>query len=178
LTDVTASASTTINNCAGGLIAPTQTSCEAFAGGNRIAEPFIGASLRSGKISNVSPGVIFYYTKLTVGAGTYTVLQSNVPATGSALPPILVSQGQAYVLTYNPTLNKCTNVGSFDLTNPALPKIDLAAGDYIVQIKYSPKSILGASATPSTFPVVYSWVMQKAGVDVGGTSAKVSVLLK
>jgi uncharacterized repeat protein (TIGR01451 family) len=178
LTDVTASASTTLNNCAGGLIAPTQTSCEAFAGGNRIAEPFIAASLRNGAISNVSPGVIFYYTKLTVGAGTYTVKQSDVPNAGSALPLIQVSQGQAYVLTYNATLNKCTNVGTFNLSNPNLPTITLGGGDYIVQIKYSPKSLVGATATASTFPVVYSWVMQSGGVDVGGTSAKVNVLLK
>jgi uncharacterized repeat protein (TIGR01451 family) len=175
LSNVQATA-TTILTCpqVGGLIAPTQTTCEQFASGTAPAEPFLSAGLKGNTINNVSPGVIFYFATVTVQAGaTLAVQQSDTRADGKSppFPLIQVAQGQAYVKSYNANTNQCSTVGTFSLSDPNAPTITIAnAGTYIVQIKYSPNSLTGYSIpnppVAAAFPVHYVW-----GSSVNGGSA-------
>jgi hypothetical protein len=179
LSNVQATA-TTILTCPliNALIAPTQTTCEQFASGNRIAEPFLAAGLKGSTINNVSPGVIFYYATVDMAsAGSIQVLQSDVRADGKtpAFPLIGIASGQAYVLTYNATTQKCTNVGTFNLSNPNAPTINVGAGSYIIQIKYSPNSLTGYSIpnppVNAAFPVLYTWGLKLNGGSTVNTAS-------
>jgi hypothetical protein len=179
LSNVQATA-TTILTCPqiNAIIAPTQTTCEQFASGNRIPEPFLSAGLKGSTINNVSPGVIFYYADVTMAsAGTINVLQSDVRADGKnpPFPLIGIANGQAYVLTYNATTQRCTNVGTFNLSNPLAPTINVGAGSYIIQIKYNPNSLAGYSIpnppVNAAFPVTYTWGLQLNGGSTVNTAS-------
>jgi hypothetical protein len=153
------------------IIAPTQTTCEQYAGGNRILEPSMQAGLKGRVINNVSPGVIFFYSTVTVTTNNSVlkVIQSNTPADNtSPFPAIAVASGQAYVYTYNSSTLQCTRVATFtNLTGD--PTVTLNTGTYIVQIKYNPNSLVGYTiATPvnAKFPVVYGWGDQLNGAAV------------
>jgi hypothetical protein len=144
------------------IIAPTQTTCEQYAGGNRILEPAMQAGLKGRLINNVSPGVIFFYSTVTVTQSNseLKVVQTNKPADNTAsFPKIAVAQGQAYVFTYSSSTLRCTQVATFtNLTGD--PTVTLNPGTYIVQIKYNPNSLVGyeiAAPVNAKFPVVYSW---------------------
>ena len=60
-------------------ITPTATTCEQFAGGtaDNLTDLFYGK--KGNKINNISPGVFFYYSKITAPASPFTiqVTQSN-----------------------------------------------------------------------------------------------------
>ncbi|MFL5619064.1 MAG: beta strand repeat-containing protein [Gemmatimonadaceae bacterium] len=180
VSNVQASATTTLT-CpeVNALIAPTQTTCEQFAIGSAPAEPFLSAGLKGSVINNVSPGVVFYFAKLTVPAGaTLNILQSDTRADGKSppFPLIQVASGQAQVKTFNANTNQCSLVGTFNLSNPNAPTITLAnAGTYVVQIKYSPNSLTGYSIpnppVDAAFPVHYVWGAQVNGGSTVGSAA-------
>jgi hypothetical protein len=143
--------------------APTNTTCQDYVSGNIPQENSLFYSTAAGKINNVAPGVIFYYTKVTVGAGqTLTVAQSH---TGTA-PILLLNQNQGKVYTTN-----CQVVLSTATQNTQTGLITFGAlqpGTYIVQIKWSPKSLTGF-AVPNPATVYYSFWAQLNGATVPGT---------
>jgi len=168
LSNVTASASVTVGGCGSALIAPTQTTCSQFASGTAPSEPFLSAGLKGSTINNVSPGVVFYYASLNVSANntSVSVVQSLLRNDGTTNFPLIgVASGQAYVYT-----SDCVRVATFNLSNPFLPTTTLNAGSYIVQIKYSPNSIVGSTiaSVGTAFPVHYFW-----GISLNGSSTLV-----
>jgi hypothetical protein len=146
-----------------GVNAPTNTTCQDYVAGTIPQENTMFYGTSNGKIGNVAPGVIFYYTKVTVAAGqTLTIAQSH---TGTA--PILgLQQNQAKL--YTPT---CGAVSVSATQNAQTGLITFGAvqpGTYIVQIKWSPKSLTGFPI-PNPTTSYYTFVAQLDGVPVQGT---------
>ncbi|MHB9090830.1 MAG: hypothetical protein ACYC7H_05375, partial [Chloroflexota bacterium] len=114
---------------------PTNTTCQMFLAGT--PEENVGQfSLRGNKISQVNPGVIFYYTKFTVPGGGATI---NI--TQGAIPPSLwMAVQQVSVYTGSCETYKDAVVGG---TDGSVSVNFPAGGTYIVGVKYSPNSIVG-----------------------------------
>ncbi len=64
-----------------GQIAPTATTCQDFKNGTAGNLTEIRYGVKNNKISNVAPGVLFYYSLVTVPAGSHTinVIQTTSP---------------------------------------------------------------------------------------------------
>jgi uncharacterized repeat protein (TIGR01451 family) len=149
-----------------GLIAPTQTTCQDVLNGTASTLGQINYSVSGGKIGQgINPGVFFYFAKITVAAGTVTVTESQ----NDAAALFKVQQGQAKLYTGDcssstaGTLNAGSTGASFSIA---------AAGNYIISIKYSAKSIAGTTA-PTSDPVTYTFTATPPGA-----SSSASVLLK
>jgi uncharacterized repeat protein (TIGR01451 family) len=150
----------------GGLIAPTGTTCQQFTSGTASALGEVDYSVSGGTIKqNVTPGVFFYYAKITVGAGTVTVSETQ----NDAAALFQIQQNQAYLWTAD-----CSTKAAIGTLNPAGTgaSFTVPAGTYIVSVKYDTKSIAGTTA-PTSDPVTYTFTATPPG---GASSA--SVLLK
>jgi hypothetical protein len=151
---------------------PTNTTCQDFVSGNYTEENSLFYTVSANKINNVAPGVIFYYTKVTVGAGeTLTIGQSH---TGTA-PIIGLHQGQGRLYTAN-----CSAVNATSTQNAQTGLITFSsvpAGDFVVQIKWSPKSLTGF-APPNPATVFYSFWAELNGTQVPGTKNAPALALR
>jgi hypothetical protein len=138
-----------------GLIAPTGTTCSQYR--DDIA-PVLGQLLYNTKgsgintkINAVSPGVFFYYTRVSGDAGE-TVGITEDPDGGQAIP---VSQSQVVlydaftcrvVKDWTPTVNPDGSASG------ELP----TEGDFIIGVKYNPSALKGQEA-PASPPITYSF---------------------
>jgi parallel beta-helix repeat protein len=126
-------------------IAPTGTTCQQYQNGTAATLGQVLYTVTKGKIGAVSPGVFFYYTRVS-GPGTVTITQSH---TGSA-PTIPIQMKQ--VLLYSDP--GCATLKWSSLTvNPdgtatgTLP----SAGNFIISVKYDSGSLKGKDVPlPST----------------------------
>jgi hypothetical protein len=146
-------ATLTIRDC-GGHIFPTQTSCDMYRTGTATRLVNICYDKSSGKVSNAVPGVFFYWGKFVATATkeTVKVIQSNSVNDANWL--YRIHQGnQIYI--YGDT---CRNLvqglespsrgqGTVILSNAVIGQT------YFLSVKYSVKSIIGASITD---PIVYN----------------------
>jgi hypothetical protein len=145
-----------------GVNAPTQATCQDYISGTIVQENSMLYSVAGTKIGNVVPGVIYFFTKVTVGPGeTLTVVQSR---TGTGAGPLLIHQGQARILTttcglvtgWQATQDPTTGTVSF----PAVPP-----GTYVIQVKWNPKSLtLKPKPVPDT--IYYTFGAALNGVIV------------
>jgi uncharacterized repeat protein (TIGR01451 family) len=151
----------------GGLIAPTQTTCQDFINGTAATLGQVNYSVSGGKIGQgINPGVFFYYTKITVPANT-TVTVSESQNDAAAL--FQVHQGQARL--YQGDCSSWT--GGTLINNSTGASYSIAtAGTYVISIKYDTKSIAGTTA-PTSDPVTYTFTATPPGA-----SSSASVLLK
>jgi hypothetical protein len=148
-----------------GKITPTGTTCQQYRDKAAQTLDKVAYTTKSGAINSVSPGVLFYYTRITDGhsGDPVSIAQSN----DSSYLPIPVQQGQAFLydasscskLRWNPTtgLN-----GSVTGTLPA-------DGDFIIGVKYEASALQKKVAPPS--PVKYSFEMTVDGTlaDTGAS---------
>jgi uncharacterized repeat protein (TIGR01451 family) len=151
----------------GGLIAPTQTTCQDFASGTASALGQVNYSVSGGKIGQgINPGVFFYYTKITVPANT-TVTVSESQNDAAALFQVHQDQARLYK-------GDCSSWTDGTLINgdTGASYTIATAGTYIISIKYDTKSIAGTTA-PTSDPVTYTFKATPPGA-----SSSASVLLK
>jgi len=148
------------------LIAPTQVTCQDVLNGTAATLGQINYSVSGGKIAQgINPGVFFYYAKITVAAGTVTVTETQ----NDAAALFQVQQGQARLYK-----GDCSSFKAGTLTagSTGATFSIAAAGNYIISIKYSTKSIVGTTA-PTSDPVTYTFTATPPGA-----SSSASVLLK
>jgi uncharacterized repeat protein (TIGR01451 family) len=131
-----------------GLIAPTATTCQQFAGhtsGSLTDELYL---VSKGKIGSVAPGVFFYYGKIAVNASTqsFVVRQSNP----SAWKPLGVQQAILWDANCTKTAAKLTTDATGRTT---IDTSTLKTGTYYISIKYDPGVLVGA-ALPTPYPTV------------------------
>ena len=149
-----------------GVTAHTNTTCQDYAAGTIPPLNEMQYSLNGNYIANVTPGMVYFYTKVTVGAGeTLTVEQSH---TGSGSGPLLLHLGnQARILT-----RSCSLVTGWsatqDTTTGTVTFPALQPGSYIVQVKYAPKS-LGGTPKPDPSTSYYTFVAALNGVQQAST---------
>jgi uncharacterized repeat protein (TIGR01451 family) len=156
-----ACAPSTVNKQQTAQIAPTATTCANFRDGTAADLTELLYTVKSGKINSVAPGVLFYYSFVTVSStGNVTVTQSD---SSSLTPPFTIPNGQANL--YN---LQCTKVKTGTVSgNGALATFSsVAPGTYIIGIKYDPTSVKGSN-DPGT--VTYSFVTAVGGTTINST---------
>jgi hypothetical protein len=133
-----------------GRILPTATTCEDYASGNATDLTGLLATIRGNKIGTISPGVFFYYATVTITAGQVIGFTQSVTSPISTYPLYVVQQGQAFLYTYNGS--SCTKVATLTLNSDGTAGSDgtsLAAGTYILGVKFTPANAKGTSVPTS-----------------------------
>jgi hypothetical protein len=166
----TATATVTAVTCGSAQLAPTQTTCEQFAAGSAPDLELLEAGIKAGKINNISPGVFFYFAKLT-GTGssmTFGVDQSNT----FPLNDFLVLNGQAYV--YQFSAGSCTRLLTLTGTEPSGTLGSTTAGaTYILGIKYGTDAPVGQTVgggAKGSLISTYTFAALLGGNPVPGTT--------
>jgi len=139
--------------CTGGVkqvgkIAPTGTTCQQYQGGTAATlSKVLYTVTTTGRIGAVSPGVFFYYTKMSGSAGdSVSITETH---TGSA-PTIPIQKKQVLLFT-DPgcaTLRwRSLTVNADGTATGVLP----SSGDFIISVKYNSGSLKGKDVpVPST----------------------------
>ncbi len=143
--------------------APTQTTCQQFAAGTASTENTFTYNLKNGAINNVSPGVVFYFTKVTAPvSGTFTVTVSQTD--NGNTPPLGAAQLQAFTAscaTYQNVTMSTNTAGTSTFTiNGAT-----AGQVFILAVKVDPHTVVGSS-TPVPSTVTYTYTTSVNGVAV------------
>jgi hypothetical protein len=138
-----------------GQITPTGTTCQQYRDNTAPTLGQLQYTAKGTKINAVTPGVFFYYTKVSGNANdTVDMTQEH---TGTA-PVIPIQQGQ--VVLYNASTCKvvkwtATLTGTGGTATATLP----STGDFIIGTKYSPSSLKG-KPVPSPTTVTYTFDME------------------
>jgi hypothetical protein len=165
----TAEATVTGKDCAKARIAPTETNCAAYrdnpdSPANNLEQLFY---TKSGTlISNVTPGVFFYYMQVTVAAAgpqSFTLVHSSLQMPGVFFD---IASGSA---VFN---SSCAKVADVNVQNSTTGDVTIsfnapAAGTYIIGVKFNSKSIQGETApSPSA---TFTFKLTSGGVDVANS---------
>src|SRR5262249_127346 len=122
-----------------------------------------------GNITQVDPGVLFYYTSVTVNAGQTVLIDQTITTGQSSVYLFAVQQAPAtsQVIVYDKNCDKLNRQPSISFlnTNTDVQITGLSAGTYIISVKYSPNSIVGRSA-PSPDTVHYDFKTYVDGTKV------------
>jgi uncharacterized repeat protein (TIGR01451 family) len=152
--------------------APTQTTCQNFRDGTASSLSAINYHLKNGVINNVSPGVAFYYVKLSAPAagGTFTI---SVNQSDNGSTPAF---GTQQVLVYSIDCNRYANVSTSTSNGNTTITVNGAAANqpFIVSVKVDPSPVVG-SATPSPTTVTYTYVTLVNGTTVPGSSQSIAL---
>jgi hypothetical protein len=145
-------------------ITPTATTCAQFKAGTAGTLSRVDYSVRNGNISQVSPGVFFYWVTVTAAPGMNTFTINQTITTGNFSTFFTVASGSsAFTST-------CTKV-STGISQNSSGTVSVAfnagtGGTFIIGIKYSTGAVVGKAA-PSPTTVHYDF--STAGV-AGSTS--------
>jgi len=165
-----------------GLLAHTNTTCATFMDGTAdgIADD-IHVQISNNVISNIAPGVFFYFTKVTAPSSNFTVV---IEQTKSSPDVPFCELQQAQVSLYDGT---CSNVGNGVESDPGQAQVDISgatAGQvFIISVKYSLKNLIGTTL-PTSGVIHYDFRTyidgqlvdwDPDGIDVGDASAARSV---
>jgi len=152
-------------------ITPTQTTCAQFASGTAGTQAAITYSTKGTSISQVAPGVFFYWVRVTVssaGKQTFNITQSTTysPTTGTNL--FAKASGSS---AYNGSCSTLSTTITGTDANRKVVFTAAGAGTYYIGIKYSTKSIVGSgpAATKFVSPHNYLYTFSTTGV-AGSTS--------
>jgi len=138
-------------------ITPTGTTCSQFSNGTAQTLANLNYSVgNDGKIKqNVTPGVFFYWVKVTVPAGNNSFTITQTITTGNFTGLFNFTSGSS---AYNPN---CGNLSTTITQDPTTFAVTVqfnapTAGTYIIGVKYDSKSIVGLPA-PSPTTVHYDF---------------------
>jgi hypothetical protein len=143
-------------------ITPTGTTCQQFRDGTAETLLNLNYSVQSGKIkNNVTPGVFFYWVKVTVPAGNNVFTITETITTGNFNTFFNLQQGgsgggnnvyNSNCGTVSNTITQNTNTGTVTVSFNAP-----VAGTYIIGLKYDSKSVVGANAPSPGTTVHYNF---------------------
>jgi hypothetical protein len=121
-------------------ITPTQTTCEQFANGTNGDLTDLLYTSKANKIVSVSPGVFFYYSKITAPSSSFTInVTQTIPAGWPAIGTmqLILWDANCVKTAVTGTFNSTTGTVTFNATG-------LTAGaTYYVSVKYDPTSLVG-----------------------------------
>ena len=147
-------------------ITPTSTTCADFNSGAETLDT-VNYSVRNGKITQVDPGVFFYWIKVDAAAGSNTFTINQDTPTSAFNVFFRMASGSA-VFTSN-----CVKVNGAHITDDANGDVTIqfnasSAGTYIIGIKYSTGAVKGANA-PSPTTVRYTFETSDSGGVIPGS---------
>jgi Bacterial pre-peptidase C-terminal domain len=136
-------------------ITPTGTTCTEFNNGTAETLSSLSYSVKSGKISQVAPGVFFYWVKVTVPAGNNVFTITEAITTGNFSTKFALANGG------NNVFNSSCTAQSETITQDPDGTVHVSfnaptAGTYIISLKYDSGSVKGAAA-PSPTTVHYNF---------------------
>jgi len=118
-------------------------------------------------INNVSPGVFFYYSTLTVSAGSGQTIQINQSHSGTG-PVFNIQQGQVklYSDTCSNSIPNLSNVSISSDGNATITFDASATTEIIIGVKYSASSAAGQSVpSPATIQYHFETVLNSVVVN-------------
>jgi hypothetical protein len=148
-------------------ITPTATTCQQFRDGTSATLSTLNYSVRNGLISQVDPGVFFYWIKVDAVAGfnSFTIDQDITSG----------NFGTYFAKTAGSALwtSSCTKVNSASITQsdyPANGDVTVSftassAGTYIIGIKYDSGSVKGVGPPTGTGIAHYTFSVGGAGTQ-------------
>ena len=150
-----------------GQITPTDTSCSDFRDGTSgdLTDLFYG--VKNGKINNVAPGVMFYYSEITAPSESFEIVVQQTNTNGWS--PIEIQKIGQVILWNNACEKGKTVTPTFD---PTTGTVTIAvngatAGDLCyLSIKYDPASLKGTSVSEPYPTVTYTFVSYLDGVEI------------
>jgi hypothetical protein len=149
-------------------ITPTATTCAQFKAGTAGTLSRVDYSVRNGNISQVSPGVFFYWVTVS-SSGTYTIDQTITTGNFSTL--FTVASGSS---AFN---SSCTKVSTTITQNPTTGAVTVtfagSGSTFYIGIKYSTGSVVGKAA-PSPTTVHYDF----STVGVAGSTSGIDLKKK
>jgi hypothetical protein len=152
-------------------ITPTQTTCQQFKDGTAATLSQLDYSVKNGKINQVSPGVFFYWIKVTAiaGSNTFHIVQDTPGATNTFDNFFAVAAGSKVFDSNCVAVSPAATITQTSLsTAPNTTTITFnassGAGTYFIGIKYDSGSVKGLAA-PTYDPVSYSFTTTEAGAS-------------
>jgi hypothetical protein len=138
-------------------ITPTGTTCQDFAGGTAQTLDTLNYSVRNGVIRNVTPGVFFYWVRVTAPAGNNSFTITQTITTGNFTGLFDIASG-SNVFTSN-----CNSVHPTITQNPGTGTVTVnfnapTTGTYFIAIKFNSKSIVGDPAPSPGTTVHYDFM--------------------
>ena len=153
-------------------IAPTAVSCQDFLSGAPDLNS-LGYGVKSGKINSISPGVLFYYSKVTAPGASFTI---TVPQTNTLGWKIMgIQPGQA--LLYDASCNKLNITGSQAGNGTVTYNVTGATAGalLIVGIKYDPGTLVGQAVSKSGTPPVFPTNTYNFSTAINGSTIATSL---
>ena len=156
-----------------GNIYPTSTTCNSYLGG---AQPLaqLCYSYRNNKVSNITPGVFFYFTTITAPQASFCVdiVQTKSCASFSFFA---IQQGNQVTMFSS----GCTNAASGTQTSTGQGRICITnatpGAQYVIAVKYDSKSVQGSAFTGSAPVCQYNFESRINGTVVSGSQASISL---
>src|SRR5262249_11094868 len=163
-------------------LAPTQTTIQQFAAGTAPTENTFLYGVKNGVINNISPGVLFYYTKVvapTSGTLVIDIVQTHdTNGNHSSLPFF----GVQSVSVFNGVTLATLPNGSFtvsSLNNPAdvtITIFNVTAGQvFYANEKINPSTVVGQTAPNPTTVNFHYGTKLNGGPEVSGADGKMQL---
>jgi len=135
-------------------ITPTGTTCRDFSSGTAETLSSVQYSVKNGSISQVNPGVLFYWVRVTAPAGNNSFTITETITTGNFSTPMAMANGGSNVFN-----SDCSSVSPTITQNPTTGMVSVTfnapvAGTYFISIKYAANSVVG-SPPPSPGTTVH-----------------------
>ena len=138
-------------------ITPTGTTCNQFRDGTATTLSTVQYSVKNGLVSQVNPGVFFYWVQVDASAGSNTFTIDQAITTGN-FDSHFFSQA-AGSFAYN---SGCTKISANISTSNGVTTITFnasSAGTFIIGIKYDATSVTGFAAPSPGTTVSYTFTL-------------------
>jgi hypothetical protein len=148
-----------ITNPVTGQITPTKTTCSQFNSGTSPTLSSLQYAVKGGKTSAVSPGVFFYWIKVTAVAGsnTFNISQAITSSNNNFNHFFAFASGSA---VFNSSCTAVQPAATITTPSAGVTRVTFnasSAGTYIIGIKYDSKSVEGFTAPSPNTTVHYEF---------------------
>jgi hypothetical protein len=148
----------TVTNPHTSQITPTQTTCSQFQSGTAATLGQVQYSVKGKNISQVNPGVFFYWVKVTAVAGSNTFTVNQSITTGNFSTLFTVASGSN---AYDQSCASARSVSITQSSNGSVVTVSFnggtTGGTFFIGIKFSTTNVVGKTApNPSTVSYQYS----------------------
>jgi hypothetical protein len=138
---------------ANGQVAPTSTTCSDFQSGTAADLTMVLYGVKNGRINNVAPGVLFYYTRVTAPSSSFTVTIAQTKNSG-AVPFFGAQTSQVRVL--NSDCSAQAGTVSISGGQVTINVTGATPGEIIViSVKYDPGTVTGTAVSGPPFPTFH-----------------------
>jgi hypothetical protein len=164
-----------------GQITPTGTTCQQYSSGTAadLTQALYLVDSKTSSIKSVAPGVMFYYSTITVPEGGKTTISVDQSKDNSSWPFIKI-QDTKQVILYG---SGCTRIQGTSATETdgkvTLTANNLPAGTYVLGIKYSLSSLQKFAPVIMPYPTVkYTFETSLNGVPIGTSKDSIDLVPK